>query len=144
MASAHRLESEEAVRDLVRRIRRVAVLGIKTEEQSDQPAFYVPEYLHSVGLEVVPVPVYYPEVKEILGNQVYRRLADIPGELDLVDVFRRPKDLEAHLDDILAKKPKAVWLQSGIRNDALADRLAAAGIDVVQDRCLMVDHRKYT
>jgi hypothetical protein len=144
MASAHRLESEEAVRDLVRRIRRVAVLGIKTEEQSDQPAFYVPEYLHSVGLEVVPVPVYYPEVKEILGSQVYRRLADIPGELDLVDVFRRPKDLEAHMDDILAKKPKAVWLQSGIRNDALADRLAAAGIDVVQDRCLMVDHRRYT
>jgi len=144
MASAHRLESEEAVRDLVRRIRRVAVLGIKTEEQSDQPAFYVPEYLHSVGLEVVPVPVYYPEVKEILGSQVYRRLADIPGELDLVDVFRRPKDLEAHMDDILAKKPKAVWLQSGIRNDALADKLAAAGIDVVQDRCLMVDHRRYT
>jgi predicted CoA-binding protein len=144
MASAHRLESEEAVRDLVRRIRRVAVLGIKTEEQSDQPAFYVPEYLHSVGLEVVPVPVYYPEVKEILGSQVYRRLVDIPGELDLVDVFRRPKDLEAHMDDILAKKPKAVWLQSGIRNDALADKLAAAGIDVVQDRCLMVDHRRYT
>jgi len=74
---------------------------------------------------------------------VYRRLVDVPGELDLVDVFRRPKDLEAHLEDILAKKPKAVWLQSGIRNDAVADRLAAAGIDVVQDRCLMVDHRRY-
>lgn len=143
MASPHRLETEEAVRDLVKRLRRVAVLGIKTEEQSDQPAFYVPEYLHSVGLEVVPVPVYYPEVKEILGSPVYRRLVDIPGELDLVDVFRRPKDLEAHMDDILAKKPKAVWLQAGIRNDALADRLAAAGIDVVQDRCLMVDHRRY-
>ncbi|MGZ6030101.1 MAG: CoA-binding protein [Myxococcaceae bacterium] len=143
MASPHRLETEEAVRDLVKRIRRVAVLGIKTQEQSDQPAFYVPEYLRSVGLEVVPVPVYYPEVKEILGSQVYRRLVDIPGELDLVDVFRKPKDLEAHMDDILAKKPKAVWFQAGIRNDALADRLAAAGIDVVQDRCLMVDHRRY-
>ena len=143
MASPHRLESEEAIRDLVKRIRRVAVLGIKTEAQSDQPAFYVPEYLASVGLEVVPVPVYYPEVKEILGRPVYRRLVDVPGELDLVDVFRRPTDLEGHLDDILAKKPKAVWLQAGIRNDAVADRLAAAGIDVVQDRCLMVDHRRY-
>lgn len=143
MASPHRLETEEAVRDLVKRIRRVAVLGIKTEEQSDQPAFYVPEYLVSVGIEVVPVPVYYPEVKQILGKPVYRRLVDVPGELDLVDVFRRPKDLEAHLEDILAKKPKAVWLQAGIRNDAVADRLAAAGIDVVQDRCLMVDHRRY-
>lgn len=143
MPSPHRLETEDAVRDLVKRIRRVAVLGIKTEEQSDQPAFYVPEYLSSVGIEVVPVPVYYPEVKQILGKPVYRRLVDVPGELDLVDVFRRPKDLEGHLDDILAKKPKAVWFQAGIRNDAVADRLAAAGIDVVQDRCLMVDHRKY-
>jgi predicted CoA-binding protein len=143
MPSPHRLETEDEVRDLVKRIRRVAVLGIKTEEQSDQPAFYVPEYLSSVGIEVVPVPVYYPEAKQILGKPVYRRLVDVPGELDLVDIFRRPKDLEAHLDDILAKKPKAVWFQAGIRNDAVADRLAAAGIDVVQDRCLMVDHRKY-
>jgi uncharacterized protein len=143
MTSPHRLETEEAVRELVKRIRRVAVLGIKTEAHSDQPSFHVPEYLHSVGLEIVPVPVYFPEVKEILGRPVYRRLVDIPGELDLVDVFRRPQDLEAHVDDILAKRPKAVWLQSGIRNDAVADRLAAAGIDVVQDRCLMVDHRRY-
>ena len=143
MASPHRLESEEAVRTLVKRIKRVAVLGIKTEEHSDQPGFYVPEYLSSVGIEVVPVPVYYPEVKEILGKPVYRKLVDIPGDLDLVDVFRKPKDLEAHLEDILAKKPKAVWFQAGIRNDAVADRLAAAGIDVVQDRCLMVDHRRY-
>jgi uncharacterized protein len=143
MASPHRLETEEAVRALVKRIRRVAVLGIKTEAQSDQAAFYVPEYLTSVGLEVIPVPVYFPEVKEILGRPVYRRLVDVPGELDLVDVFRRPKDLPAHLDDILAKAPKAVWLQAGIRDDAIADKLAAAGIDVVQDRCLMVDHRRY-
>jgi predicted CoA-binding protein len=143
MASPHRLETEEAIRDLVKRIRRVAVLGIKTEEQSDQPAFYVPEYLHSVGIEVVPVPVYYPEVKEILGQKVYRKLVDVPGELDLVDVFRKSKDVEQHLEDILAKKPKAVWLQAGIRNDAVADKLAAAGIEVVQDRCLMVDHRRY-
>jgi len=143
MASSHRLETEEAIRDLVKRIHRVAVLGIKTEDQSDQPAFYVPEYLNSVGIEVIPVPVYYPEVKEILGQKVYRKLVDVPGEVDLVDVFRKSKDVEAHLEDILAKKPKAVWLQAGIRNDSVADRLAAAGIDVVQDRCLMVDHRRY-
>jgi predicted CoA-binding protein len=143
MPSPHRLETEDAIRALVKRIRRVAVLGIKTEAHSDQPAFYVPEYLASVGLEVIPVPVYYPEAKEILGRPVYRRLVDVPGELDLVDVFRRPKDLAAHVDDILAKAPKAVWFQAGIRDDAIADRLAAAGIDVVQDRCLMVDHRRY-
>ena len=143
MPSPHRLETEEAIRDLVKRIRRVAVLGIKTEEQSDQPAFYVPEYLNAAGVEVVPVPVYYPEVTEILGKPVYRKLVDVPGEMDLVDVFRRPQDIEPHVDDILAKKPKAVWLQSGIRNDAVAEKLAKAGIDVVQDRCLMVEHRRY-
>ena len=92
---------------------------------------------------MVPVPVYYPEVKEILGKKVYRRLQDIPGDIDLVDVFRRPTDLEQHLEDILDKKPKAVWFQLGIRNDAVAEKLAAAGIDVVQDKCLMVEHRRH-
>ena len=74
---------------------------------------------------------------------MFRRLVDIPGAVDLVDVFRRPQDLEQHVEDILAKKPRAVWLQSGIRHDAVARRLAEAGIQVVQDRCLMVDHRRY-
>ena len=69
-------------------------------------------------------------------------LASVPSPIDLVDVFRRPQDLEGHLDDLLRSCPRAVWLQSGIRNDAFANRLTAAGIDVVQDRCLMVEHRR--
>lgn len=137
------VEDSAGVADAVRNSRRVAVLGIKTEEQSGQPAFYVPQYLAGAGVEVVPVPVYYPEVKTILGKPVYRKLADVPGEVDLVDVFRRPQDIDAHVDDILAKKPKYVWFQSGIRNDAAAKRLAEAGIKVIQDRCLMVEHRRY-
>jgi hypothetical protein len=68
-------------------------------------------------------------------------LSEIPGEIDLVDVFRRPQDIDAHLEDMLAAKPKAVWFQSGIRNDGAAETLAKAGIKVVQDRCLMVEHR---
>jgi uncharacterized protein len=140
---AHLIEDEAGVAALLARTRRVAVLGIKTEAQALQPAFYVPKYLHDAGLDVVPVPVYYPEVTTILGRTVYRRLVDVPDEIDLVDVFRRPQDLAPHLDDILAKRPRAVWLQSGIRNDGFAQRLADAGIDVVQDRCLMVDHRRY-
>jgi predicted CoA-binding protein len=126
---------------VARDAKRVAVLGIKTERQATQPAFYVPEYLHQAGVEVVPVPVYYPEVTEILGAKVYRRVADVPGEIDIVDVFRRSQDLPPHLPDLIAKKPRCVWLQSGIRDDAFARALAEAGIDVVQDRCLMVDHR---
>ncbi len=140
---ASELTRPEEIEALVRRSHRIAVLGIKTEEQRGQPAFYVAEYLSEAGEEVIPVPVYYPGVTRILGKPVFRTLADIPGEVDLVDVFRRPADLAQHLDDLLAKKPKAVWLQLGIRDDAFAQQLIAAGIDVVQDKCLLVEHRRY-
>lgn len=121
--------------------RRVAVLGIKTAAQASQPAYYVPAYLASAGVEVIPVPVYYPEVETILERPVVRRIADAPPPIDIVDVFRRPADLASHLPDLLAARPRCVWLQSGIRDDAFAAALSEAGIDVVQDRCLMVEHR---
>ena len=136
------VEDSEGIREMLAGTRRIAVLGIKTEEQSYQPAFYVPKYLSSAGFEIIPVPVYYPEVTSILGQKVYRKLVDVPDEIDMVNVFRRSQDINAHLDDMLAKKPKAVWFQSGIRNDAVAERLAREGIKVVQDRCLMVEHRR--
>src|SRR5438105_333290 len=139
---ANILEDRKAIQDLIRGTQRVAVLGMKTERQADQPAFYVPRYLADAGFDVVPVPVYYPDVTEILGRPVYRSLVDVPGPLDLVDVFRRPNDIPPHVPDILAKRPTAVWFQLGIRNDAVAEDLAAAGILVVQDRCLMVEHRR--
>lgn len=129
------------IRELLRNTRTIAVLGIKPETHYSQPAFYVPDYMARAGYEIIPVPVYYPEVTEILGKEVYRKLTDVPGDIDLLNVFRRPNDIPQHLDDILAKKPKAVWLQLGIRNDEVAERLAAAGIKVVQDLCLMVEHR---
>ncbi|AGC43578.1 CoA-binding domain-containing protein [Myxococcus stipitatus DSM 14675] len=137
------IKDEEGVARVVKNARRVAVLGMKTEQQSGQAAFYVPDYLASAGVDVVPVPVYYPDVTHILGKPVFRRVADVPGEVDVVDVFRRAQDIDAHVEDLIAKKPKAVWFQSGIRNDAAAEKLARAGIQVVQDRCLMVDHRRY-
>ena len=135
------LTSRGEIRELLNATKTIAVLGIKTEAQSGQPAFYVPRYLQDAGFQIIPVPVYYPEVTRILGQGVYRRLVDIPIDIDLVNVFRRSQDVGPHVEDILAKKPKAVWLQAGIRNDAAAETLAKAGIKVVQDRCLMVDHR---
>ena len=137
----HLIEDDEPLQALLKSARRVAVLGIKTDASSGQAAFYVPQALQQMGLEIVPVPVYYPDVQEILGAKVYRRLQDVPGEIDIVDVFRRSGDVAAHLPDLLAKKPKAVWLQSGIRDDKTAEALARAGVQVVQDRCLMVDYR---
>lgn len=135
------LTSRAEIAAVARDAKRVAVLGIKTEQQAGQPAFYVAEYLKSAGLELAPVPVYYPNATEILGFPVVRRVQDVAGEVDILDVFRRPEDLAQHLDDILVKKPRCVWLQSGIRNDAFAQALIEQGIDVVQDRCLMVEHR---
>jgi uncharacterized protein len=135
------IQSPADIRELILQSRRIAVLGIKTEAQADQPSFYVPKYLAAAGFELIPVPVYYPEVTAILGQPVYRRLMEIPGDIDLVDVFRRSQDINGHLQDILDKGPTAVWFQSGIRNDAAAETLAKAGIKVVQDRCLMVEHR---
>jgi uncharacterized protein len=134
----HLIDDLEGVRRVLDATHRIAVLGIKTEE-SGAPAFYVPEYAQQAGFEIVPVPVYYPEVTEILGEQVYRKVADIPGAVDMVNVFRRPHDIPAHVDDIIRKHPKSVWFQLGIRNDEAAERLARAGIDVIQDRCLMVE-----
>jgi predicted CoA-binding protein len=135
------VETDAGLRELLAETRRVAVLGIKTEAQGFQPAFYVPQYMASAGFDVIPVPVYYPEATRILGREVYRKLSDVPGSIDMVNVFRRSHDVPPHLEDILAARPKSVWFQSGIRNDTVAERLARAGIKVVQDRCLMVEHR---
>ena len=136
------ISDEAGLKALLADTTSIAVLGIKTEAQSGQPAFYVASYLKSAGFDVIPVPVYYPDVKEILGKPVYRKVADIPQAVDMVNVFRRSEDVPPHVDDILAKKPKSVWMQLGIRNDQVAEKLARAGIKVVQNRCLMVDHRQ--
>jgi predicted CoA-binding protein len=136
------IKDQNGLRELLAQTRTIAVLGIKTEAQAGQPAFYVAKYLDTAGFDVIPVPVYYPDVKQILGRPVYRKLTEIPGEVDMVNVFRRSEDVPQHVDDILAKKPRSVWLQLGIQNDEVARKLAEAGIKVVQNRCLMVDHRQ--
>ena len=138
---SHLIQDDEGIRRVLAGTRRIAVLGIKIDP--DQPAYYVPEYAQDAGYEIVPVPVYYPDVTEILGEPVYRAVADVPGDVDMVNVFRRSHDVPPHVDDILAKRPKSVWLQLGIRNDDAAERLAKAGIDVVQNRCLMVEMRRH-
>jgi len=133
------ISDSNGIRDLLRETKVIAVLGIKPESHGGQAAFYVPAHMAAAGYEIIPVPVYYPEVTEILGKPVFRKLADIGRPIDMVNVFRRPGDIPPHVDDILAAKPKSVWFQLGIRNDEAAQRLAEAGIKVVQDRCLMVE-----
>lgn len=133
--------ADDEVAEVLHGTKRIAVLGIKPETHSGQPAFYVSRYMQNAGYEIIPVPVYYPEVTQILGERVYRDLREVPGEIDMVNVFRLPRDIPKHTDEILEARPKSVWLQSGIRNDEVAETLAKAGIKVVQDLCLMVEHR---
>jgi predicted CoA-binding protein len=133
------IEDTKSILDLIRDTKTIAVLGIKPDSYADQPAHYVPAHMAAAGYEIIPVPVYYPQVTEILGRKVFRKLTDIGQPIDMVNVFRRPNDIPPHVDDIIAAKPKSVWFQLGIRNDAAAQRLAEAGIKVVQDRCLMVE-----
>ncbi len=135
------LTTDDEIRELLSATKTIAVLGIKPESHSAQPAFYVSKYMADEGYEIIPVPVYYPDVTEILGKKVYRDLSQVPDEINLLNVFRRSEDIPKHTFEILSKKPKAVWFQLGIRNDEVAERLAKAGIKVVQDLCLMVEHR---
>ena len=136
------ITDSHGIADLLRQTKTIAVLGIKPESHSSQAGYYVPAHMHSAGYDIIPVPVYYPEVTEILGKPVFRTLAAIGRPIDMVNVFRRPTDIPPHLDDILAAKPKFVWFQLGIRHDDVAQKLAEAGIKVVQDRCLMVEERR--
>ena len=135
------LTTDEKIRELLKETKRIAVLGIKPESHSSQPAFYVSKYMQQAGFEIVPVPVYYPDVTEILGQKVFRDLREVPGEIDMVNVFRRDTDIPKHVDEIIEAKPRSVWVQLGIRNDEAAETFAKAGIKVVQNLCLMVEHR---
>src|SRR5258706_14591176 len=103
--------SSDAIVDLIRETKTIAVLGLKPESHGDQAAFYVPAHMAAAGYDVIPVPVYYPEVTEILGQPVFRKLADVGRPIDMVNVFRRPKDIPPHVDDILAAKPKTARCQ---------------------------------
>lgn len=133
------IEDDAALRGLLERTRTIAVLGIKAGESED--AYRVPRYLQAAGHRILPVN---PKLSSVLGERAVARLADLEEACDLLDVFRASQHLPGHVDEILALEtpPPAVWFQQGIRDDASAQRLAAAGILVVQDRCLMVEHRR--
>lgn len=134
------ITDSRGIAEVLRETKTIAVLGIKPESHSSQAAFYVAAHMHDAGFEIIPVPVYFPDATEILGRKVFRTVAAIGRPIDMVNVFRRPGDIPPHVDDIIAARPKSVWFQLGIRNDAAAQTLAEAGIKVIQDRCLMVEH----
>jgi predicted CoA-binding protein len=119
------INDNAGIAEAIRNTKTIAVLGIKPESHAGQAAHYVPAHMAAAGFDVIPVPVYYPDVTEILGKPVFRKLTEIGRSIDMVNVFRRPNDIPPHVDDI--------------RNDDAAEQLAKAGIRVIQDRCLMVE-----
>jgi predicted CoA-binding protein len=139
--SANLVDDDAGLTRILREARTVAVLGAKA--RPSEPAHYVPAYLAREGYRVLPVNPTLAGTT-ILGEPVVPTLADLPGPVDVVDVFRRPEYLPGHAAEILALpwRPAVVWFQLGIRNDAAAARLARAGIRVVQDRCMMPEHRR--
>lgn len=136
----HLLTDTAQIHDAIGALQSIAVVGIKPAETA-APAFYVPEYAQRAGFTIIPVPVYYPNMVSELGEPAFQSLRAIPTPVDVVQLFRRPADIPPHLDDILAVKPKLVWMQQGISHPQVAESLARAGIDVVQDRCLLVELR---
>jgi predicted CoA-binding protein len=131
------VERGEDIAEIARTCRVVAVVGMKDETRSWEPAYAIPKMLVDRGIEVIPVN---PTIAQTMGRTSYARLADIPGAYDLIDVFRRADRIPELADEILAleRLPAVVWLQTGIRHDAAAVKLAEAGIRVVQDACLGV------
>ncbi len=137
------LDVQEAV-EVLRESRVVAVLGLHRDPM--KPAYYVPEYLHRQGYTIIPVnPTLAARGEEFFGRRAVASLSEIEEPVDVVDVFRRADKVPTHLADILAMhhRPKAVWLQLGIRNDEVAQTLTQEGIRVIQDRCMLADHRQY-
>ena len=133
------IERDEELRDLLAGVATIAVVGAKAGPDDD--AFQVPAYLQRQGYRIVPVS---PKLAEVLGERAFASLREVPVPVDLVDVFRAPRHVPAHVDEVLAlePRPRAVWLQLGISHAESTRRLEAAGIAVVEDRCILVEHRR--
>jgi hypothetical protein len=130
---------DDALRDLLSRVKTIAVVGIKAAERDD--AFRVPRYLQQHGYRILPVS---PKLASVLSERCVPSLAELAEPPDLVNLFRAPAHVPAHTDEILAlpRRPLGVWMQLGIAHPGARARLEAAGIAVVEDRCLMVEHAR--
>ena len=126
----------QEVRDLLGRVRTIAVVGLS--DNPDRDSYHVAEYLQRHGYRIIPVN---PAVRAVLGEKSYARLQDVPEKIDVVDVFRRPEAVPEVVDAAIAVGARAVWLQEGVVHNAAAEKARAAGLQVVQNRCMLKEHR---
>jgi uncharacterized protein len=128
--------SVEACCALLTRVKNIAVVGLSPNPS--RPSFGVSAAMKGYGFNVIPV---HPVAQEILGEKVYARLADVPPPIDLVNVFRNAEFVDGVVDECIAIKAPAIWIQEGIVNEPAAERARAAGITVIMDRCIYRDYR---
>ncbi len=137
MKSGKIITQDDKIRDILKNAKNIAILGLSPKPERDSNM--VARYLKEQGYRIIPVR---PAQKEILGEKVYASLDNIKKTVDIVDVFRNPAQIVPHAHEAIRLKPKVFWMQLNIVNREAADLLTAAGIDVVMDRCIKVDHER--
>ena len=128
----------EEIKKLLTTAKTIAVVGLSPDP--DKPSHLVAKYLKGQGYKIVPVR---PDVQEVLGEKAYASLKDIPFPVDIVDVFRKPENMPEVIDEALKINPKAIWMQSGISHAQAAKKASDAGIQVIEDHCMLIEHKKY-
>jgi predicted CoA-binding protein len=137
MKTGRMITHDADIKDILASSKTVAVIGLSPKP--DRDSYQVAEYLKSQGYTIIPVR---PAQAEILGEKAYPGLDDVPGTVDIVDVFRRPEQIMTHAHEALRRKPKVFWMQEGVENREAAALLTAAGIDVAMNRCIKRDHAR--
>lgn len=131
------LTQDTDIKNLLKSSKTIAVVGLSTDPT--KPSYEVSAYMQSKGYKIVPVR---PGAQEILGEKVYASLSEIPFPIDMVDIFRQREAIPGVVDEAIKVKAKAVWMQLGLEHDEAAQKGANAGLKVVQDRCLLIEHKK--
>jgi uncharacterized protein len=131
------MDDIETLRRILRKNRVIAMVGLSADWF--RPSYFAAKYLQEHGYRVIPVNPRYAG-KQVLGETCYRNLREIPGKVDVVDVFRRTEDVAPIADDAIAIGAKVLWQQIGVKNEASAAKAQAAGLDTVMDRCMKIEH----
>jgi uncharacterized protein len=130
-------DSADSIADILKKYKSIAVVGLSSNPA--RPSHGVASYMKSAGYRIIPVN---PNEREVLGEKSYARVEDVPGKIEIVDIFRRPEDVPPVVDSAIRAGAKVVWMQLGIENAAAGEKARAAGITVVMDACLLVEHKK--
>lgn len=131
-------QTSDLIRGILRRYRKVAMVGLSGN--STRPSFFAATYLKDYGYDIVPVN---PAYDEILGCKAYKTLEEVPGPLEIVDIFRRPEDVPAIVDDAIRLRAKVIWMQLGVVDMSSREKALEAGLQVVMDRCMKIEHARY-